>query len=152
MQSELYVAYRHEVEWWRQKARCRWVKDGDWNTSYFHKQAEARKNFKTVQEIHTQDSVIQDFEAIKVEASRYFRELYTSHPTITDIGLLELIPKFVKSQDNRNLNQLVMMEEIKEAVDDMEDDRAPGPDGFNVNFIKPCWGIIKKYLFKMISK
>ena len=44
------------------------------------------------------------------------------------------------------------MEEIKEAVDDMEDDRALGLDGFNVNFIKACWGIIKKDLFKMIGK
>ena len=37
--------------------------------------AEARKNFKNVQEIHAHDSVIQDFEAIKVEASSYFSEL-----------------------------------------------------------------------------
>ena len=44
------------------------------------------------------------------------------------------------------------MEEIKEVVDDMEDDRAPGPDGYNANFIKACWGIIKNDLFKMVSK
>ena len=87
-----------------------------------------------------------------MEASRYFSELYTSHPTNVDICLLEPIPKSVKSKDNRNLNQLVTMEEIKEAIDHMEDDRAPGPDGFNVNFIKSCLGIIKKDLFKMISK
>ena len=98
------MACRKEAEWWREKSRCRWLKDGDQNTSYFHKQDEARKNFKTVQEIHTHDSVIHDFEAIKVEASRYFSELYTSHPTKANICLLELIPKSVKSKDNINLN------------------------------------------------
>ena len=34
----------------------------------------------------------------------------------------------------------------------MEEDRAPGPDGHNVNFIKICWNIIKRDLFKMIKK
>ena len=44
------------------------------------------------------------------------------------------------------------MEEIKLAVDSMEEDRAPGPDGYNVNFIKICWDIIKNDLSKMIKK
>ena len=44
------------------------------------------------------------------------------------------------------------MEEIKDVVDDMEDDKAPSSDGFNVNFIKACWGIVQKDLFKMVIK
>ena len=47
---------------------------------------------------------------------------------------------------------MVMLEGIKEVVDDMEDDKALGLDGYNVNFIKACWGITKKYLFKMVYK
>ena len=34
----------------------------------------------------------------------------------------------------------------------MEDGRAPGPDGFNINFIKICWDIVNHDLYKMISK
>ena len=47
---------------------------------------------------------------------------------------------------------MVAMEDIKEVVDGMEDDKAPGPDGFSVNFIKVCWGIVQKDLFKMVIK
>ena len=64
---------------------------------------------------------------------------------------MELVPKSVKTKDNNRLTQSITMEEIKDVVDDMEEDRALGPDGYNVNFIKACWGIIKKYLFKMAS-
>ena len=45
-----------------------------------------------------------------------------------------------------------MIEEIKAVMDDMEDDKAQGSDGFSANFIKVCWEIVHKYLFKMVTK
>ena len=44
------------------------------------------------------------------------------------------------------------MEELKDTMDEMKDDKAPRPDGFNATFIKACWGIVEKYLFKMVTK
>ena len=55
-----------------------------------------------------------------------------------DVDLLNLIPSAVTDNDNGNLNEPVTLTEVKNAVDNMEEDRAPGPDGFNVNFIKIC--------------
>ena len=55
LQSDLQAACRHESEWWRLKSRCKWLNDGDKNTSFFHKQAEVRKNFNRVLEIQSQD-------------------------------------------------------------------------------------------------
>ena len=139
LQNDLHVACRKEAEMWRQKARCHWLKDGDRNTSFFHKQAEARKNFKTMNEIHVHNNVIQDFGDIKVKASRHFSEIYTADPiNNSENDLMELVPRIVKRKDNERLTQRVMMEEIKDVVYDMEDDKAPGPDGFNANFIKVC--------------
>lgn len=34
-------------------------------------------------------------------------------------------------------------EEINQALKDMPSDNAPGPDGFNGNFIKKCWHFIE---------
>jgi hypothetical protein len=44
------------------------------------------------------------------------------------------------------------MEEIKTTLDNMEDDKAPGPDGFTTRFLKVCWDIIKRDLHKMVLK
>ena len=44
------------------------------------------------------------------------------------------------------------MEELKDAMDEMNDDKEPGRDGFNTTFIKACWEIVKKDLFKMVKK
>ena len=103
-------------------------------------------------EIQAHDRLINQFEEIKAEASRHFRELFTTHPINDDVNLLNLVPSAVKNKDNDILKQLITLDEIKNVVDGMEDDRAPGPDGYNVNFIKLCWNIIKTDLFKMVRK
>ena len=102
--------------------------------------------------IHAYDRVINNFEDIKSKASKHFGELFTAQPIIDDAELLDLVPRLVKNNDNATLNHKITLEEIKEAVDDMEDDRAPGLDRYNINFIKVCWEIIKSDLFKMVSK
>ena len=66
--------------------------------------------------------------------------------------LMNLFPRMVTNNDNRKLNELITMDEVKKAIDSMEEDRAPGPDGFNVNFVKICWEVIKKDLLKMVCK
>ena len=95
LQLELHTACRLESEWWRQKARCKWMKEGDRNTSFFHKQAEARKNVNFVQEIQAHGRLISNFEEIKEEATRHFKDLFTAQPVSEDVDLLQLIPRAV---------------------------------------------------------
>ena len=145
---KLHAACRQEAEWWHLKSRCKWLKDSDRNTRYFHKLTEARKCHNRVLEIQVDDRAIGNFEEIKIESTSYFSELFTEQPTIIEGQLLNLVPSIVKSKENDNLKKAITLEEIKDAVDNMEEDRAPGPDGFNVNFIISCWDIIKKIFIK----
>ena len=89
-------------------------------------------------EIQAHDRLITKFEEIKEEASRHFKDLFMAQPVIEDVDLLQLIPSAINYNDNESLKQSITMEEIKLVVDSMEEDRAPGPDGYNVNFIKIC--------------
>ena len=50
--------------------------------------------------------------------------------------LQELVPKLVKENDNIKFIKGITLKELKEVVDDMEDDKEPGLDGFNASFIK----------------
>jgi hypothetical protein len=65
LQRTMHQAYREEEGYWQQKSRSLWLEYRDKNTTYFHKQAEARKQFKAIKEIHDQDQVLMDFEDIK---------------------------------------------------------------------------------------
>ena len=113
---------------------------------------EARKSTNNVSEIKVNDQVFSQFDEIKEEASKFFSELFTDQPTASDIHLLDLVPSAVTSNDNDLLNRIITMDELREAIAVMEEDRAPGPDGYNVNFISICWDIVKKDLLKMVRK
>eukprot|EP00253_Pinus_taeda_P032235 PITA_32235 len=53
---------------------------------------------------------------------------------------------------NRSLEAEITKEEVKKALFDMDSDKAPGLDGFSARFLKVCWLIVEKDLFKMIQK
>ena len=91
-----------------------------------------------MQEIHTQDCIINNHEEIKEEATRHFNALFSAQPVLDDADLMRLIPNDTTVNENESLMQAITMEEIKRTVDSMKDDRALGPDGFNATFVKLC--------------
>ena len=113
---------------------------------------EVRKNQNNVREIQVNDKIINQFEEIKTEATKYFSELFKEQPVTSDAQLLSLVPTSITRRNNDRLTQAITLEEVKETVDNMEEDRSPGPDGYNVNFVTLCWDIVKKYLLRMIRK
>eukprot|EP00253_Pinus_taeda_P034974 PITA_34974 len=126
----------------------------DKNTSYFHKQAEARKHFKTINEIHYQNTVVKDYHGIK-RVTHSFKDLYSTPedpPIDSQAYLIDLIPHYVQDSDNIMLIASISMNEIKNALDCMDLDKAPGPDGFTARFYLTCWPTIKKHLLRMIRK
>ena len=58
----------------------------------------------------------------------------------------KFIPKLVTKEDNENLNMRVFKEEVSEVINEMQNGKAPGLNGSNVNFFKSCWKTIKQDL------
>lgn len=43
-------------------------------------------------------------------------------------------------------------EEASEVINDMKNGRSPGPDGFNVEFLKTCWKTFKKDILDVVEE
>ena len=69
---------REEIHW-RQKARVKWVKEGDCNSKFFHKVANGRRNRKFIKVLENERGLVLDnSDSIKEEILRYFEKLYAS--------------------------------------------------------------------------
>jgi ribonuclease HI/exonuclease III len=155
LQTQWHKHCREEENYWRQKSRSLWLQEGDKNTTFFHKQAEARKLFKAVTQIQVHNVTVSDPEDIQMAAFDTFKSLYTDPGTVNidpHAHPLSTVPTLIKDDVNCKLLEEVTQQEIKEALDQMHPDKAPGPDGFTARFYQHCWEIIKSDLTKMIKK
>jgi exonuclease III len=99
-QRATYQSFRSEEDYWRLKSRSLWLKAGDRNTSYFHRQYRARLSRNHIAEIKTDDGqVCKGFKQVKAAAEMHFRNLYTenTHSNEEDAAdLLSNIPSLVR--------------------------------------------------------
>jgi len=139
LQRQWYKSCRDEESYWRKNSRSLWLKEGDRNTSYFHKQVEARKHFKAVIEIQVQNTTVSEPEDIRKATFETFKSLYTENKSagiVPQMYPLSVVPKLINNDINRNLLEEVSQQEIKEVLDQMHPDKAPGPDGFTARFFQ----------------
>eukprot|EP00253_Pinus_taeda_P026917 PITA_26917 len=141
-QRAAYQSFRQEEEYWRLKSRSLWLKVGDRNTSFFHRQYRAKLSRNFITEIKTSTGQIcKGFQQVKEAAESYFQNLYnldTQGEEADDADFLSLIPSSISPEDNSDLCKPVSEEEIIKIIWLMDSDKAPGPDGFTIHFYKVC--------------
>jgi hypothetical protein len=127
----------------RQKSRTKWVQEGDSNSRFFHASIKARRRRNQIVSIMKGDIMIQGVNEIKQEAKLHFfshlDEAWNSRPFVEGINFNSLT-----DEDNANLLEPFSEEEIRDTVWSCDGNKSPGPDGFNINFLKTCWPIVKK--------
>ena len=135
----------------RQKSRAKWLKEGDCNSAYFHKVINFRRNYNALQGILIDGVWVQQPDVVKREAVNFFLKRFTeqnlSRPTLDGVQF--------PSINQRQREELIAPfsdQEIKEAVWSCGGDKCPGPDGFNFNFIKEFWGVMKPEFRRFVDE
>jgi len=78
-----------------------------------------------------------------------FKErLGQSNSTSNPLYLQDLL---TRRDDLQCLEEPFSKQEIDAVIKEMPTNKAPGPDGFNGNFIKACWHIISADFYKLIE-
>nr|XP_029151527.1 uncharacterized protein LOC114925926 [Arachis hypogaea] len=73
---------------------------------------------------------------------RYFHHIASARRRNNRIDALGWSVERITEEESATLEVIPSAEEIKEAVWDCESSKAPDCDGYNMNFIKRCWGEI----------
>eukprot|EP00253_Pinus_taeda_P019942 PITA_19942 len=99
LQQCYHKACLAEEEYWRLKSHNLWLKAGDRNTTFFHKQAQARKCFNTISDIKEDNDTHKDFDYIKKAAFSHFQNLYSEDKNPNQYSdLLDIITSVILNE------------------------------------------------------
>lgn len=93
----------------------------------------------------------EDIESVLVQHFQGIAKESTADRELFIRNLTRHIPRLVSREDNFNLNKPVTEEEVSDAVKEMQNGKAPGPYGFNVDFFKTCWSIVKQDIMNVVE-
>ena len=155
LNSEILKASRHEEESLRIKSRQLWLKGGDKNTSYLHKQTKIEKSYNFINELKDNNNqTISGKDNIKNLAHQHFNQLYIDSgetDPFSQMDLLSGIHPNITEEENKELEKPITENEIIEAIWNLQPDKSLGHDGFTINFYQAAWDIIKEDLRKMLN-
>ncbi|GJT92141.1 RNA-directed DNA polymerase, eukaryota, reverse transcriptase zinc-binding domain protein [Tanacetum coccineum] len=127
----------------RQKSKIEWLKEGDLNNAYFHNSLKGRLNKCIIEIISDEDG--ESFTGVDVADKfvEHFQKIFgVEGETYPVDDPTQLFSKKISQEDALEMVKPISNEEIKSAIFDIEDNKAPGPDGFTSKFFKASWGIV----------
>ncbi|KAL2231095.1 UNVERIFIED_CONTAM: hypothetical protein Sindi_1703900 [Sesamum indicum] len=124
-------AVKQEQIMLQQQAKMQWMKGGDQcSRIFFHKIAQRRVARRILQINDHNGTIIQKQQRLSMN----------SRQTTMDIGFLRPWGRHVLSNEETNyLITAFTPDDVKNAVFDIAEDNAPGPDGYSSGFFKAAW-------------
>ncbi|KAI9164815.1 hypothetical protein LWI28_002606 [Acer negundo] len=137
--SELDVLLRRHECFYRDRSRLRWLRDGDWNTSFFHASIKRRQYRNTILTLSINGVLSEDRPTIMDHIISYYFGLFSSDVSRVgrDLSIIDdVIPSLVTAAYNAFLTSVSSADDIHDAVFAMDAAFARGPDGFSGSFFK----------------
>ena len=145
-----------EAIYWNKKARVKWLKDGERNTSFFHKSTIQHRMQNKISKLHTDSGdMLEEHQDISKELTHHFSQLLLepNHNWLEEINKVTCcIPPLVNNDHNHSLMQPISMQEVEMAVAQMADGTSPGPDGFTIDFFHHCWDLLKDEILEIVEE
>jgi hypothetical protein len=156
LQAELEERKKQEEILWRQKSRVQWLKEGERNTKFFHREMVHRRYINRITQLEdAQGNPIREHNQIVEELTNYYKDLLTEtndDRASTIDKITRHIPSLVTQEHNEALMRPITQEEVDHAVKEIPPGKAPGPDGFTTDFFHHCWDMIREEVWQVVEE
>lgn len=134
----------------KQKARVKWVADGDENSKFFHGYVNNNKRKNIIVGLMINGRWLAGVKDIKAEAFCFvqnkFMETWISRPKLINSNIHS-----IDMMDAKRLEAPISMDEVKNAIWSCGGDKAPGPDGLTFKLLKRFWSCFTTDVMKFIQ-
>ncbi|GJX41721.1 putative RNA-directed DNA polymerase [Tanacetum coccineum] len=131
-----------EERFLKQKAKIEWLDVGDSNSSYFHKSVKCKNQQSRIDSIRDNEDNEVTGTLVADCFEKHYHQFLGVSAECDDLNSVDMFPKCINSETSMNIVRNITNKEIKTAMFNIGDDRAPGPDGFTSIFFKKSWNIV----------
>ena len=131
-----------EERFLKQKAKVDWLEAGDSNSAYFHKTIKSRNQRSRIGVILDENNVEVTSPNVPDVFVTHYKAFLGNELLCDELNMEDLFVKKVSYATGNNMVRDVSDDEIKAAMFDIGEDKAPGPDGFTSAFFKKGWDIV----------
>ncbi len=136
---------------WKQRSRVQWLKEGDANTRFFHRNACLRKSRNTITQLSDGSLIFSGHLSLANHLHSFFCPLLGTASVGRDgLNLLYLCPDAPPSL--LCLYDPFGLEEVRRAIFACGPDKAPGPDGFPLVFFQRFWSAITPDIMEVFAR
>jgi len=130
-QMTLTRALNCQDQFWRKKVRNQSFIHGDRNTTYFYRMSSIKIAAKLISLLLDGQVRITDPREMETHVVNYFQAIFGNHNEyIANDLVVKVIPSLVMVEENNMFRVMLLFDDVKKVVFDMNVDGALGPDGF----------------------
>jgi len=153
LKTRLAEMLREEEIKWYQRAKVKELLEGDSNTKYFQLIANGKHRKTRIYKLQDGNHIVSGDDELKKYITTYYKDLFgpsDNNNFNLDETRTDDIPQ-VTNIENEILTSEFTEAEVREAIFQMEHNKAPEPDGFPAEFYQVFWGTIKDDLMAMFA-
>ncbi|XP_020683952.1 uncharacterized protein LOC110100684 [Dendrobium catenatum] len=104
--------------WWKQRAKAKWMKEGEVNTSFFHAFANGRRNGNSIKQIRNEDGVLtEDQDCIRRNFFQFFSKKWKYRDCI--LYNWPMNENILKHEDCGILDVELKLEEVEKVINEL---------------------------------
>ena len=128
---------------WFQKARTKWLNDGDRNTSYYHVKTKVRRSRNRITMLKNDNNIwVEGKAACGALVNSFFKGLFKEEEKLRPWSVTGQKWPVMLASDVTLMVQPLGNEEIRQAIFSIGGLKSPGEDGFQAIFFQKCWDIL----------
>ena len=146
---DLEKEYKYKAEGAAKRARVRWYEKAEKMTDYFFKleKSQAKNRAMSATKLHD-GSITRKPRQILQQQVDFYNKLYTKDQEIK--FEYKNSPVQISVEHKTQLENGITLEELSSALKDTKNGKAPGLDGFSVDFLKVFWGRLKQTIHEAL--
>jgi len=126
----------------KQKAKVHWLAVGDANTRYFHNYVKGRNHRARIHSIKDMNGMEWEGDQMIQQFVSHYNSFLGGQHTVSRVPSDDLFTSRLNHHVALAMIAPVEKDEIKSVIFSMNDNKAPGPDGYTSAFFKKAWDVV----------